>query len=74
MAKVLFLCIMWSAGLLLRETLSDVASFLAASETVSGIISFSASVVTGIFDWVGSHADVDSDRWLDPDTMKSFFW
>jgi hypothetical protein len=71
MAKVLFLCTMWSACLLLPEILSDVAGFLAASETASGIISFSVSVVTGLFDWVGSHADVDSDRWLDADTLES---
>jgi hypothetical protein len=71
MAKVLFLCTMWSACLLLPETLSDVAGFLAASEIASRIISFSASVVTGLFDWVGSHADVDSDFWLDADTLES---
>jgi hypothetical protein len=71
MARVLFLCTMWSACLFLRETLSDVAGFLAASQIASGVISFSASAVTGLFDWVGSHADVDSDCWLDPDTLES---
>jgi hypothetical protein len=64
---------MWSACLLLPETLSAVAGFLAASEIVSGIISFSVPVVTGLFDWVGSHADVETDRWLDADSLESSF-
>jgi hypothetical protein len=62
MAKVLFLCTMWSACLLSLVTNVDVAGFPAASEIAFGVIRMSALVGRADpWDWVGSHADVDSD-------------
>jgi hypothetical protein len=64
MAKGLFLCTMCSACLFDLLTQVDFAGFLAASEIAFGVISLSAWVgIAGISDWVGSHANVDPNRW-----------
>ena len=71
MAKGLFLCTVCSACLLDSVTQVNSAGSLAASEIAFGVISMSASVhIASLMDWVGSHANVDSDP-AGPDHLES---